>query len=854
MVAPKGAGAGWHPSFCTPVPSTDKWEAVPDLDDANLQPPRSSRLWQPRDKKAIGAEVKREAWSAVSRMPEPNGYANAQWSYSCTLPSGCINPVSAMGECGDRHCPFYRPKQPEVREAMEDTVVDFCVKHFKEGHHKLRTYVSFGCGLLAQDWLLLQRLAAEGVRPSRGVFVDVRTARPVLRCKGGGFPRQSRGGGMNLRQLGFNDPLGPEFSFFAELLIEEQDRPGVIFDFNNGPGHDAIFGEVQHPRTLVFGVSSGTDSQTLQVDLPADRPNRLPFKVLFTITAKGTAKVMIDSNTCAVGRLSAPKICTRKQLFLGQSDLPHSSFKGDIKDIVVWDVEVDWPATCNFLQRETETAFQQMAQWYFDEMFIWSFGSLASYCAAVKKEPRFAADVLMKLDVQDDVEAYDEFGLEALSGHGLALTMGGGNSPGSWMRSGGGYVRVRLHCPILEAAEKKANAPFAKFVARSWKEWQILADPVFGRAHCRSRRRSSHRRPEHHSLDATKRTFLLCPERPLQEEEDEESEQELPPARRPDWRGQVTTCEEQLAEKTRPQNFSPGRRCASGPPPLPCRRAVGKAKLSQGVKQGFRPTWEFVKERAQEMRLQAEGAAQTGIKASNAPPSCSKPDLGGEALSDLEHSSEEEEVPAKPAAAKQQASEQVTAKSAAPKWHEPWHEPVAGSAPRSFAPSSGPATPSACPRHPMPSGMGASPSRSRLSALGSRPLRPRSSRFGAPASCPRAAVHPARRRLGPPEGGLGELWRSRRHQSELDKCSSLPHKAEEKEHCEEEEERQVHEEERQAREEERLAREEERLAREALRLEEERQALEQERSARQEERWAREELSQGRAGKGELAS
>ncbi len=36
-------------------------------------------------------------------------------------------PICTLGECGDVNCPAYRPKHPEIREAVEETVVRHCM-------------------------------------------------------------------------------------------------------------------------------------------------------------------------------------------------------------------------------------------------------------------------------------------------------------------------------------------------------------------------------------------------------------------------------------------------------------------------------------------------------------------------------------------------------------------------------------------------------------------------------------------------------------------------------------------------------------------------------------------------------
>lgn len=42
-------------------------------------------------------------------------------------PGGEACPICTLGECGDVSCPAYRPKHPEVREAVEATVLRHAV-------------------------------------------------------------------------------------------------------------------------------------------------------------------------------------------------------------------------------------------------------------------------------------------------------------------------------------------------------------------------------------------------------------------------------------------------------------------------------------------------------------------------------------------------------------------------------------------------------------------------------------------------------------------------------------------------------------------------------------------------------
>jgi len=116
-------------------------------------------------------------------------------------------------------------------------------------------------------------------------------------------------------------------------------------------------------------------------------------------------------------------------------------------------------ATDMMFASEVDSAHQNFAQWYAGEIAVWSFGSLASYAAACEKDTRFGANLLLKLDVHDELDGYDDFVCKALVEDGLALTLGG---PGkSWRRSGAGWFPVDTKCDILDAAEEKVQMPWA---------------------------------------------------------------------------------------------------------------------------------------------------------------------------------------------------------------------------------------------------------------------------------------------------------------------------------------------------------------------------------------------------------
>ncbi|CAE7018113.1 unnamed protein product [Symbiodinium sp. KB8] len=387
-----------------------------------------------------------------------------QMNFPHKLPGGHRNPVCALGECGDPMCTCPRPKHPEVREAVEKCIMDKCREHFRAG--QLQTYASVGCGLLGQDWIILEQMRRQNMLPRRAVFVELRTAKPVMTCEGAEFPRMREGGGINLRQTGFCGDLGPDFSFSAVLQFNRpaSNSSGFLFDFSDDARRDVIYAEVGGADKighLTFGCVVGDQSHRLPVD-DCWQPGDQAHTFLFTISAVGMYNIYKDGQLIARSYGLPPASAPKRHLHVGQcapSYGMHHSFHGRIQKIKVWDQEVDTLATDMMYSHEVANAHQTIAQWYMDEMAVWSFSSLAAYAAACDKDPRFAADLLLKVDVHDELDGYDDFVCKALGPNGLALTLGG---PGkSWRRSGTGWVPVDTKCAVLESAEERVLVPWA---------------------------------------------------------------------------------------------------------------------------------------------------------------------------------------------------------------------------------------------------------------------------------------------------------------------------------------------------------------------------------------------------------
>lgn len=376
------------------------------------------------------------------------------------MPDGAQCPICALGECGDPKCPTYRPKHPEVREAIERLVVDRCSEFF--GHGGFETYVSVGCGLLAQDWVILEKLRLEGLLPTRAIFIELKAAKPVISVEGGHLPLKS-GRGLDLRQTGFFGVLGPEFSLTATVEFSEsmdQHKATTLFDFGNGPNQDNIFVEVGGPEAegmLVFGVYREYEPRLLSLDQVWKPGDTHTF--LFTVSATGNLRIYMDGYLICSGSGHPPRPVKRHNLSVGHSSTFETQvFRGAISKVKVWDHEVDVHCSCGFFESEMDSAVSQFAQWYAEDLSVWTFGSLGSYVAAVAQDSRFAADVLLRVDVHDEIDGYDDFACKALSGKGLALTLGG---PGkSWRRSGGGWKPIDVKCEILDRAEANNARPW----------------------------------------------------------------------------------------------------------------------------------------------------------------------------------------------------------------------------------------------------------------------------------------------------------------------------------------------------------------------------------------------------------
>eukprot|EP00930_Biecheleria_cincta_P084404 TRINITY_DN73883_c0_g1_i1.p1 TRINITY_DN73883_c0_g1~~TRINITY_DN73883_c0_g1_i1.p1 ORF type:complete len:542 (+),score=89.72 TRINITY_DN73883_c0_g1_i1:46-1671(+) len=442
------------------------------LDPPELKVPCGGRRWLPRKGKPISANIRREVRALLNTNPPTNDFSGWQMPFPYELPSGEPCPICTLGECGDVNCATYRPKRPEIRRAIEGQVVEEAMRSFAETGQGLDTFVSVGAGLLAQDWIILEQLRAAAVelQPRRAIFVELRTIGAAVACEG----RQFKGDlGLDLRQIGFSERLGPEFSFSAVITFAGAICCGSrIFDFCDHKGKDNIFVEVQpNPSgkaedvgVLMFGVRRGDrpEGEEVQGIAAAAWVPEQPHLYMFSISATGTMRIHIDGQLAGEKPGHPPRRVERRHLYVGQnSEKPDHFFQGEMRKIKVWDHCVDTASVEGLFADEAERALSQFATWFANDLSVYTFGSLASYASAVGEDPRFAADLLLRIDVHDEIDGYDDFVGKVLSQQGVALTLGG---PGrSWRKRGTKLRELELHCKELESAVAKRTQPWVHF-------------------------------------------------------------------------------------------------------------------------------------------------------------------------------------------------------------------------------------------------------------------------------------------------------------------------------------------------------------------------------------------------------
>eukprot|EP00913_Durusdinium_trenchii_P008658 g8132.t1 len=358
---------------------------------------------------SLGATI-----SAQTRREE-NEYSGWQMPFPYELPSGEPCPVCALGECGDVNCPAYRPRRPEIRAQIEEAVLRHAAQRF--ANSGINTYVSVGAGLLAQDWMIIEKLrqqAAE-LQPSRVVFVDLQRAQPVIACEGKKLSAEE--GGLDLAQLGFAGELGFEFSFSAVINFQGESCYGSrLFDFCNGEAQVAAAG--------------------------AWIPNQ-PHSYLFTVSSTGVMRIYIDNQLAISQPGHPPERKVRTKLYLGRSSNSQVMFCGDMRKI------------------QSQRALNQFARWFANDLSVYTFGSFASYAAAAAEDSRFQADLLLQIDLHEEIDGFDDLAKKVLSSQGMAMSLA---APGrSWRREGAKVVQFEVECEALTHLEMQKRQPWVFF-------------------------------------------------------------------------------------------------------------------------------------------------------------------------------------------------------------------------------------------------------------------------------------------------------------------------------------------------------------------------------------------------------
>lgn len=433
------------------------------LDPSDLQPTGGKRWLVPRGDE-ISVTARREAKQFLERKHFENDFSGWQMPFPFELPCGEPCPICALGECGDASCPSYRPKRPEVRQAVEEMVLRHARRCFAESGKGINTYVSVGAGLLAQDWIILEKLRAAKLPVSRVVLVELRSAEPVIACEGRKF--SSDEGGLDLCQLGYHSEVGPEFSFSAVISFEGSACYGSrLFDFCNGIDEDNIYVDVvsfpDHGGTggtggLIFGVRRGEEDA--QVAAAGAWIPQQPHLYLFTVSATGMMRIYIDGQLAVSRQGHPPERLPRKRLYVGQSSASQVKFCGEMRKIQVWNHCVDSGNVDGLYADESARALQQFARWFATDFSVYSFGTLASYAAAVAEDSRFQADLMLQIDVHEEIDGYDDVAKKVLSPQGVALTLVG---PGrSWQRQGNKVVEIEVGSETLSELESRKRQPW----------------------------------------------------------------------------------------------------------------------------------------------------------------------------------------------------------------------------------------------------------------------------------------------------------------------------------------------------------------------------------------------------------
>jgi len=144
----------------------------------------------------------------------------------------------------------------------------------------------------------------------------------------------------------FNVRLGGEFSFMCTLVMHGMEHWSRVFDFSLTADEDSITaGAVDLTNDLHFTVFRGKRPFSVRVVdfFVLDQECTL----LCTVSASGHMKVFKDG--VLVGEKTdgmAPLHADRPHMMVGGHYLfPDQSFRGSLKDVKVWNLEVPWEAS-----------------------------------------------------------------------------------------------------------------------------------------------------------------------------------------------------------------------------------------------------------------------------------------------------------------------------------------------------------------------------------------------------------------------------------------------------------------------------------------------------------------------------
>jgi len=140
--------------------------------------------------------------------------------------------------------------------------------------------------------------------------------------------------------------LGGAFSFMCTLTMEGIDSWTRVFDFSLQADEDSITaGAIDLTLNLHFTVFRGKKPISLRVDNFFELGKE--FTMLCTVSDSGHMKVFKDG--VLVGEKTdgmAPLHADRPHMMVGGHYLfPDQSFRGSLKDVKVWNLEVPWEAS-----------------------------------------------------------------------------------------------------------------------------------------------------------------------------------------------------------------------------------------------------------------------------------------------------------------------------------------------------------------------------------------------------------------------------------------------------------------------------------------------------------------------------